>query len=164
MMDAGRYDFRIELPIRNEWENIERVRVSVLEFFVAVFHDVHGCRSLANVAGELMENAMKYGDWSASETHLYLRICGDDARARVEVQSPIDPAAPELGELLDTLAWLRATPDARAAFESRILAAAARPPGQAKLGLTRVAYEGGCTIEASVDGRTLTVLASRTFP
>jgi hypothetical protein len=159
---TGRYDFRIELPIRNEWENVERVRASVLEFFVAVFHDVHDCASVANIAGELMENAMKYGLWTDGDTHLYLRISGDDTIARVEVQNPIDPAAPEVRELMDTLAWLKRT-DARSAFEARVLDAAARPRGPAKIGLARVAYEGAAAMEAMVDGRTLRVLATRMF-
>jgi hypothetical protein len=160
---AGQYEFRIELPVRNEWENIERVRSSVMEFFVAVFHDVHGCWSLANVAGELMENAMKYGLWSDADTHLYLRIHGDDVAAQVEVQNPVDPAAPEVVELAETLTWLRGAADARTAFEERVVAAAARPSGQAKLGLARVAYEGECRVEAAVEGRMLKVIASRRF-
>lgn len=54
--------FSIDLPVRSEWANVDLLRVSVQDCVTAVFGDIAGCRSLAMVTGELIENAIEYGD------------------------------------------------------------------------------------------------------
>jgi len=157
---AGRFEFRIELPVRSEWDHIETIRTSMMECFTTVFRDVENSTAIANVAGELMENAVKYGNWSEGNTHFMLRIWGDDAVAHVEVQSPVDPKAPELAELLGTLAWLRAADNAADAYRSRLIDTSRAPLGVSKLGLARVAYEGDCALEAEIVGGSVKVLAT----
>ena len=158
---SGKFEFRIELPVRNEWDAIEKVRVSVMECFTTVFRDVQNSTAIANVAGELMENAVKYGHWSEEgNTHFLLRIWGDDAVAHIEVQSPVDPNAPELSELLGTVAELRAADNAADAYRRRLMDDARGAVGMSKLGLARVAYEGDCALEAEMVGGWVKVLAT----
>ena len=157
---SGKFEFRIELPVRNEWDAIEKVRASVMECFTTVFRDVENTTAIANVAGELMENAVKYGHWSEEgNTHFLLRIWGDDAVAHIEVQSPVDPNTPDLSELLATVAWLRVA-NAADVYRKRLLEDSRAPRGMSKLGLARVAYEGDCALEAEMVGGWVKVLAT----
>src|SRR5262249_4675535 len=64
MAPDSRFAFSIDLPIRSDWANVDLLRTSVQNCFTAVFSEVDGCQALAMVTGELLENAIKYGDWS----------------------------------------------------------------------------------------------------
>jgi hypothetical protein len=156
---AGKFEFRIELPVRNEWDDIEKIRASMMECFTTVFRDVENSIAIANIAGELMENAVKFGNWSEGHTHFMLRIWGDGAVAHIEVQSPVDPEAPEISELLDLVAWLRAADNAADAYRRRLIDDSRGPRGMSKLGLARVAYEGDCALAAEIVDGSVKVLA-----
>jgi hypothetical protein len=156
------FAFSLDLPVRNEWRNVELLRTSVENCFQAVFADLDGKTAISMVTGELLENALKYGDWESAEAcrAFRLRVEGDRARAVVTVQNPVKPDDPGLREVLDTVAWIRTFKSPGDAYRARLLEIA-QSEGEAasRLGLVRVAYEGNCTVEASVDGGTLTVTA-----
>jgi hypothetical protein len=147
------FRFAIDLPIVNDWANIDLVRTSVLNCFTAIFQESPGCTSFANVASELMENAIKYGDWKDGD-RLHLRVWGDRGEASVQVENPIGPGQ-SVGELLETLRWLGSFASPAEAYRARMLAFASAPRGgggSTKLGLARVAYEGRCRLSAEVAG------------
>jgi two-component sensor histidine kinase len=156
------FSFSLDLPVRNEWRNVELLRTSVENCFQAVFADLDGKTAISMVTGELLENALKYGDWESAEaSHAFrLRVEGDRARAVVTVQNPVKPDDPGLREVLDTVAWIRTFKSPGDAYRARLLEIAQSEGDSAsRLGLVRVAYEGNCTVEATVDGGTLTVTA-----
>lgn len=157
------FSFYIDLPVRNEWGNIELLRTSVQNCFQAVFSDIDGCNALAMVTGELLENAMKYGAWKGNEHPISfrLRVQGDENETRIEVQNPIREGDPHVEDLEATLEWIRQQDSAESAYRARLLEIASAPddPGASKLGLVRVAYEGGCHLNASVSGNVLTLVA-----
>jgi hypothetical protein len=157
------YSFSLDLPVRNEWKNVELLRSSVENCFQAVFSDIDGCNALSMVTGELLENALKYGDWDAdvAEKAFRLRVDGTSGRTVVTVQNPVKPGDPGLAELLDTIAWIKTFKTPADAYRARLLdiASADSDIQSSKLGLVRVAYEGNCHVDARVDGSTLTVTA-----
>ena len=155
------FSFAIDLPLRNEWSNVDLVRTSIENCFAAVFHDLDGCRTIAIVAGELLENAIKYGDWSGPESSFRLRVWGIGETAHVMVENRVKPDGGAVGELLQTLEWLKTFPTPADAFRAKLLdiAQAEREPDASGLGLVRIAYEGNCTIAAEVSGSTLRVTA-----
>lgn len=157
------FSFSLDLPVRNEWRNVELLRTSVENCFQAVFADVDGKSAISMVTGELLENALKYGDWDsiAGRKAFRLRVDGDRDRAVVMVQNPIRPGDPGLQEVLATVAWIRTFKNPGDAYRARLLeiAQAEGEVGPSRLGLVRVAYEGNCTVEAEVDGATLTITA-----
>lgn len=157
------FSFYIDLPVRNEWGNIELLRTSVQNCFQAVFSDIDGCNALAMVTGELLENAMKYGAWTGSDNPISfrLRVQGDETETRIEVQNPIRDGDSRVADLKSTLAWIRSQDSAESAYRARLLEIANAPddPGASKLGLVRVAYEGGCELHADVEGNVLTLVA-----
>jgi hypothetical protein len=159
-----RYSFSLDLPVRNEWRNVDLLRTSVQNCFSAVFQDMDGSHALSMVTGELLEKALKYGHWElpdAAKGVFRLRVEGGSARTTVTVQNPIKPNDGELALLQDTLAWIRGFKTAEEAYRARLLqiASADEEIGDSGLGLVRIAYEGDCTLEASVDGSTLPVVA-----
>ena len=157
------FDFSIDLPVRNEWKNVDLLRTSVQNCFIAVFSDVDGCHSLAMVTGELVENAVKYGDWTGDRRCFRLRVHGQERRAYVAVENPVRDGDPSLGRLLSTLERIQSYPSAEAAYRARLLELASDDSGESGLGLVRVAYEGHAALSARVDDRTLKVVAELTI-
>jgi len=146
-------DFSIDLPVRGEWENVDRLRTSLQNCFTAVFTDAEGCRSLAMVAGELVENAIKYGDWSSADDRRFrLRVWGEGRSAHVLVENPVQHGNGNVAEVLKTLGWMRNFPSPIEAYRAKLLeiAAADRADGNSKLGLVRIAYEGNCLLTAEL--------------
>jgi hypothetical protein len=152
----------IDLPVRNEWSNIELVRTAILNCFAAVFNDLDSCRTVATVISELLENAIKYGDWEHGNTHLlHLAITGEDQRVTVSVEHPVEPGSEDVLRLRDTLNWLSGFAHPEDAYRARLTQFAESPPelGISRLGLVRIAYEGNCVLLAELNGETLRVSA-----
>jgi hypothetical protein len=161
------FTFAIDLPVRSEWTNVDVVRNAILNCFRTVFRDVDGCQRIAMVAGELMENAIKYGHWVMTEDRpLRLRLGGTGERVEVSVESPVDPGSPRVKDLFATLDWLGGFPSAADAFRARMLDIASAPAGSAgsKLGLARIAYEGNCQLAAEIEGDVLRVKSQMQIP
>lgn len=160
MMSEREFEFLIDLPVENHWENVDLLRTSVLNCLAAVFRKVDGVHSFGTIAAELLENAIKYGHWPDGPTkpeHLHLRVWGDRHQAHVEVTNPVNPDSDALKELLGTIDWLKSFPSAEEAYRARLLEVATSPKGVSKLGLVRIAYEGNCTLDARIDGNVLRV-------
>jgi hypothetical protein len=166
--------FSIDLPIRSDWANVDLLRTSVQNCFTAVFSDIDGCQALAMVTGELLENAIKYGDWTegpGGAGAFRLRVWGEGTRgdggqrAHVCVENPIRADDPSVAEVLATLAWISTFPSAQEAYRAKLLeiAEAAGQLTTSRLGLVRIAYEGNCTLHAEVLGNVLKVTADSTF-
>lgn len=155
----------IDMPVRNEWSNVELVRTAILNCFAAVFVDLDECRKVATVISELLENAIKYGAWDhpGEANALHLAITGEDQRVLVSVEHPVDPRSAHVAYLQKTLAWLATFSRPEEAYRARLNQFAAESEGfeagTSRLGLARIAYEGNCALSAEVDGRTLRVRA-----
>jgi hypothetical protein len=155
----------IDLPVRNEWSNVDLVRTAILNCFAAVFNDLDGCRAVATVISELLENAIKYGAWDHSEGEhsLHLAISGEDQRVLVSVEHPVVADSPDVARLQQTIRWLQTFSRPEDAYRARLneFAAERGPPesGISRLGLARIAYEGNCRLRAELDGQTLRVFA-----
>jgi two-component sensor histidine kinase len=157
------FRFSIDVPVRNQWDNVERLRQSVQHCLTSVFTDMDGVDALAMVTGELLENAIKYGCWRDEGGVFRLRLWGDRHGATVAVENPVaDEEGPARVE--STLRFLAGFADSQAAYQARLLEVAAAPRGTSGgLGLVRVAYEGGCRLRADRDGQTLRVTAELVF-
>jgi len=156
------YTFEIDVPVRTEWANVDLLVTSVQNCFCAMFASIDGSHAIATVAGELLENAIKYGEWKAGEQqHLRLQIRGEKTAAIVIVENPCGNT--ESIELLrSTIRWIEGFSSAKEAYCAKLVEVAARPAKDTMsgLGLVRIAYEGGCKLEAVVDGRLVSVRAT----
>jgi hypothetical protein len=147
---SATYGFEIDVPVRNEWSNVTLLVTSVQNCFHAMFGDVTGSHTIAMVTGELLENAIKYGDWTSAgsvQHRLRLKIRGAGETASVTVENPAGEE--HYGDVRATLAWIAQFPSADEAYRARLLALAqTTDPEVSKLGLVRIAYEGRCSIHA----------------
>ena len=156
--------FSIDLPVRSEWANVDLLRVSIRNCVAAMFSDGDGCHSLAMVSGELIENAIKYGDWTGADHRFHLRVWGHGRSAHVAVENPVPRDGEHAEEVLRTLGWMRRFASPVDAYRAKLLeiAASGRDPGNSKLGLVRIAYEGNCTLTAELARGMLRVQAELT--
>ncbi len=158
----GNFNFYIDLPVRSEWSNVDLLRTSVQSCFSAVFSDIEGCHALAMVTGELLENAVKYGDWSGDDHRFRLRVWGEGNHAHVSVENPVRAGDGGATEVLKTLTWMEKFPSPDEAYKARLLEIAeqiGQNPSGSKLGLVRIAYEGNCRLGAEIINNSLRVTA-----
>lgn len=146
------FSFSIDLPARHDWENVDLLRTSLLNCFTAMFQNIERCQALAMITGELLENAVKYGDWERERSHFRLRVWGAGREAHVSVENPIAADSQHVARLHETLAWLKGFASPEEAYRARLLEIAASTDRSAEggLGLARVAYEGNCTLRVDV--------------
>jgi hypothetical protein len=154
----GRFGFSIDLPVRNDWRNVDLMRSSIQSCFTAVFRDLDGCHAMSMITGELLENAMKYGHWGEREQVFRLRITGDSSHATIVVENPASRASGHVERLQQAIEWIRGFGNPRDAYRARLREIADADPGQSRqLGLVRVAYEGGGLLSSSFDGSVVVV-------
>lgn len=162
MTNLDDFGFSIDLTVRNEWKNIDLLRTSVQNCFIAVFADLDGCHAIAMVTGELLENALKYGDWTTGDRAMFrLRVHGREGNIEVSVQNPLKGSDAKAAALMTALEWLNGYAKPEQAYRARMLQIAQEDSDAApsRLGLVRIAAEGNCRITANVDHGTVTVTA-----
>lgn len=155
--------FSIDMTVRNEWRNVDLLRTSVQNCFTAVFADVDGCHTIAMVTGELLENALKYGDWRASNSAMFrLRVNGGQTNiVTVSVQNPLHVDDSNAQALHASIEWINSFPSADAAYRARLMQIAqGEEEMPSRLGLVRVAFEGNCRLQARVENGTAIVTAT----
>lgn len=163
-MSQDELGFSIDMTVRNEWRNVDLLRTSVQNCFTAVFADVDGCHAIAMVTGELLENALKYGDWLGGDRAMFrLRVHGTKNNVvTVSVQNPLEDGDPNAQALLTAIEWINSYPRPEAAYRARMMqiAQSEDEAPTSKLGLARIAFEGNCRLAARVDSGTVTVTAA----
>jgi len=162
MIGSNEFGFSIDLTVRNEWRNIDLLRTSVQNCFAAVFADVDGCHAIAMVTGELLENALKYGDWvSANRAMFRLRVVGDGKKIEVSVENPLKEQDKNAIELMKAIEWINSYPSPEEAYRARMMAIAQNMEESAsRLGLVRIAFEGNCRLSCRLAASTVTVIAT----
>jgi anti-sigma regulatory factor (Ser/Thr protein kinase) len=148
---------QVSLPVSPSWDAIERIRGSVLACVNVNFHPALAAR-MGIVAGELMENAVKYGSWRDGRGGAFsLRLCEGEDRLAIEVACPTGDGDPNVERLREELERIACSPSPEEAFLRGVRGVALqRHKG---LGLARIAHEGGCDLEAECVGVTLVVRA-----
>src|SRR6476659_3948449 len=122
MSSSDDFAFSIDLTVRNEWKNIDLLRTSVQNCFAAVFADLDGCHAIAMVTGELLENALKYGSWTATDRTMFrLRVTGSGGDIEIAVQNPLKPDDQNASALKKSIEWINSFPKPEAAYRARLL-------------------------------------------
>jgi len=158
-MSTVGFNFTIDFPVLGEWENVDQVRLSLQSCIASLFQNVDLRHVLAMVAGELLENAVKYAHRTDDHTMFRLKIWGalGDV-AFVQVSNPIDEEGARV--VTDAIADIRSASSVADSYFERMREIAKRPSRLSRLGLLRIAYEGGCELSAVVDGDILTITAA----
>jgi hypothetical protein len=144
--------FHFAMRVGPRWSNVERMRTAVLHSAEAVFGPGDASEVVSTVTSELMENAIKYGDWKAPD-RIWLRVAvvGGHRSLRINVESPLDEASPHLENLRRTLEWIEGFASPRDAYMARVQEIVeSGEPGSSGMGLVRIAGEGPCKLSARV--------------
>jgi hypothetical protein len=158
--------FVLDLPIRERWQVVEVLRTTVFQCLAVVFDAEPFAEVASMVVGELVENALKYGDWTGgalAEAGARVRISGSAAAVKIEVHNPL-PEGASTQLLFAVLERIRASPSLQDAYVERLREVARDPAASGGLGLLRIAYEANCQLAASVDGRRLSMTAQLAGP
>jgi anti-sigma regulatory factor (Ser/Thr protein kinase) len=142
---------RLELvvPLPEDWEAVDLVRASVLTWLRVCFPGSDAVEPLAMVVAELLENAVKFGDWKdPARRSLELSVRSNGERMEVVVSSPTALDDPNLRALVAELDRIERAPSSQEAYLERVRRLALA--GAGGLGLARIAHEGGCLLSAEV--------------
>jgi hypothetical protein len=145
--------FHIELPVLDSWRTIEVLRTTILNCLSTVFESESYCETLGMIVAELLENALKYGKRKGSPscaTPFWLKITGMDEAVEIAVSNPIDRDNPNVQRLFDLVEQLGASGSPERVYLERLRAVASDSQATGGLGLTRIAYESGCTVRAEL--------------
>jgi hypothetical protein len=128
--------------------------------FEAVFHDVAGRDALAMVTGELLENAIKYGHWTAGSGFFRLKVWGDAAQSFVAVTNPVAKGSEDPARVRTVIDFIASKASPAEAYRERLLEVASAEHMRG-LGLVRIAYEGECQLSVRVENDELCITAER---
>src|SRR5688572_6826577 len=120
--------FQIAVALSQNWRDIELLRTSVLNCLAAVFHESDFCTTIGMITGELLENAFKFGDWSAGDQSTFeLHVFGDRESVTIEVSNPAKHNA-TTERLFETVRRIKNAPNRAQVFLERVSELAANPP------------------------------------
>ncbi len=144
------FKFAIDVPIGPDWENAIRLRDGIISCLGCVFPDADFCKTIGMSICELVENAIKYGDWRACKKSCFgARVHVSGRSVIIEVSNPVDPTLETTEVLFSTLEWIRNQPSPLAAYQALLEQAGAT--GRSGLGLARICYETGAQLDASLE-------------
>jgi hypothetical protein len=132
------------------WDSAKQLWDPVHSFFSVHGLDGDEAYSLTMTTAELLENAVKYGDWSdpaRNEIRLFVEVTPEEAM--IEVEHPAPRQSEELRRLDDRIQWLRGFQNPFEAYVARLMELGAHqgPQQTGGLGLCRIAYEAHCLID-----------------
>lgn len=154
----------VVMSIGPKWQNIDRLRTAVLNCVAVIVGDGDASETVGIIVSELLENAIKYGEWSEGrQSVLRLNIAGDLEHMHIEVESPTKKGSEHYENLMKTLGWIRSFKNPAEAYLERIRQLAEGQGGTSKMGLVRIAHEGPCKLDCRMDGADTLVLIADTY-
>jgi len=145
-------DGYIELKFGPRWKYIAVVRAFIQNFLVIGFPDDTRADKIAMAASELLENAVKYA--VGEETRIKVGLSAKNGDVDISVSNRASPEA--VAGLKSTWETVM-TGEPLAAYVQMMREAATRSDGKSQLGLVRIRYETGGTMELKIDGDLVTI-------
>lgn len=140
------------------WKRIRDLRKQVSEMSTMLSAELR--EALVMATTELVENAVKYGENAPLYEDVSIRVALDPTRIVVEVcNGVVEPQS--LHELFARVEEIKKSEDREALYTKRLTEILSDPTISGKLGLYRVAFEGGFDIECTLEGQMLCVRATR---
>ena len=141
-------ELRLVMNIGPNWENVDLLRTAILNCISVIVGNSDASNAVGMIVSELLENAIKYGDWSQDDkgSLLGLHIAGNEERVEVDVSSPMAPSSKNYEEIKATIEWIGSFASPQDAYNARIRMLAEGIEAKSKMGLVRIAYEGPCSL------------------
>jgi hypothetical protein len=149
-------EIRLQLPY--VWISVRMARDMVSTKLASVPTDVHD--SMVVSVGELVENAVKYGESLPTATKLGLQLSVQPTNIVLQVSNGLTDTIrrERLEERIDQIAR---APDPEQLYMNRLHELPFASESGSKLGLYRVAFEGGCQLSTHFQDQVITVTATR---
>jgi hypothetical protein len=143
----------LKLTVKPEWNEIEEARNKASKFLKSLGLVTDSVHSLTMVISELIENGVKYGNFSVPAEKVEVDIQQSENIITVEVINPVDPTDEathnHLTKLDKTVQWIRGYQDPFEAYVEKLKEVSRRPLNdeESGLGLVRIAYEGKAILD-----------------
>lgn len=142
------------LTISPEWDEIELVRNKSSEFFRENNIPEAVVDAGTMVVSELLENSIKYGDFSNHQNRVGVEITIHSHTITIEVTNQVNEVAYEHLKRLDKIIqWIRGFQDPFEAYTEMLKEVSRKPIADenSSLGLVRIAYEGDAILDFFVN-------------
>jgi hypothetical protein len=136
----------IRLSLAPEWPKADAVAVLAKTAAAAAYALPELSEDVGVVAGELMENAVKYGDWSGAAWLGFSFLSSNDL-LEIEVSCPCDTTSPHYKRLMASLRTIEKA-NARDSYLERFAQIAQDRNERGGLGLLRLAHGANCRLSA----------------
>lgn len=147
----------LRLAVRPEWSEIEGIRGRARAFLDGFGFGPEVVDAVAMVTCELVENAIKYGEFRRPEDSIHVLIAVDAHAVTVEVKNRVSekPQHSNLQRLDEMIQWIRGFQDPFQAYLERlkVVSGQSLTSKESGLGLVRIAYEGQCILDFFVDAQ-----------
>jgi len=157
----------LELELAAEWPEVGRINQVAGEYLQSCDLPPECASRYTMIVCELVENGIKYGDFSGANGGLYVRVTVCERTITIQVTNPVDLKTDlYLHELDRAIQWMRGFQDPFEAFLGRIKEISREPVEDSKsgLGILRIMYEGRAALDFYVDeNRALNVFAVSTY-
>lgn len=147
----------LKLSLALVWPNTGAVRRRVWNAMDGYHPELREATSMA--ASELVENAIKYGENVADTPQISFLLSIDGGVVQITVTN--GATSLEAGTLCARISEIAQARDKRELYMNRLKSLVADPSEGGKLGLYRIAYEGGFTLDARSENGVVTVVARR---
>lgn len=140
----------LKLTKKPDWDKIEEVRAESSQFLTTHKFSEEQAHSLIMVISELMENSIKYGDYSISDSMVEILVNIKKSMIEIEVLNPVaNTEKRHLQNLDKTIQWIRGYQDPFEAFIEKLRNVSKKPlhDMESGLGLVRIAYEGKAVLD-----------------
>ena len=155
-------DNSLKLNIKPEWDEINILRDSCIQFLETHGFSYDLIHSLTMILSELVENSIKYGNFKGSDTEVLIYLDVGKNFITIEVNNPVDQkSATHLQRLDKTIQWIRGYQDSFQAYIEKLKEISRKPleDEESGLGLARIAYEGKAILDFFVLDDVLNVSA-----
>lgn len=148
---------RIERTIPPAWEQVREIRDLVAEELAHLPIELK--EAAAMTSSELVENAVKYGEAKRARESMF-RLAHSANEIRIEATNAVESkkAADDLSARIDEISKNR---DAENLYISRLQELLADGSTGSRLGLYRIAFEGGFELEFTSSDDLVTIVAKR---
>ncbi|MBX3213924.1 MAG: hypothetical protein KF850_17955 [Labilithrix sp.] len=140
------------------WHHIRDARTLVVEALADASADLRDATAMA--ISELLENAMKYGESVPTLPGASYTLTVSDQEIRIDVKNGIGATEP-LEQLRARVDAMAAAEDKEALYIERLQEILENPAAGGRLGLYRIACEGGFDLACSFEAPIVTVTATR---
>jgi hypothetical protein len=151
----------IGVRVPHTWSHVRIIRERVGEELLGAGPALRSAAMMT--ASELTENAVKYGEDVPAAAHVAFDMWLDESRVTIRVSNG---TRDKLGvrELQRRVNEVRNAPDKAALYTARLEELLVKPSESGKLGIYRIAFEGGFGLQCEYADDVVTVTATRERP